>query len=100
MTSANAEHPRSSMPARTLLAMCGLSLCVGVISGVGAWIFRVLIGFVHNLFFLGQFSASYDANVHTAVNPWGAGIPWVKCGLKSPLFTASQHRILNSVRNM
>ena len=34
-------------------------------------LFRDLIGFVHNLLFLGQFAFRYDANVFTPPSPWG-----------------------------
>src|SRR5271166_2249936 len=32
---------------------------------------RCLIGFIHNLFFLGRISYVYDANTHTPGSPWG-----------------------------
>jgi CIC family chloride channel protein len=48
-----------------------LSVPVGVVSGLGAVVFRGLIAFFHNLFFLGKISVLYDANVHTPVSPWG-----------------------------
>lgn len=38
---------------------------------MGAVVFRGLIAFFHNLFFLGKISVLYDANVHTPVSPWG-----------------------------
>jgi CIC family chloride channel protein len=44
---------------------------VGVIAGIGAVLFRGLIAFFHNLFFLGIFSFVYDANIHTPTSPWG-----------------------------
>jgi CIC family chloride channel protein len=56
------------------IGMLGLSLIaivVGVVTGFGSILFRGLIGFVHNLFFLGQFSVFYDANVYTPASPWG-----------------------------
>ena len=59
---------------RNLPFMCLLSFSVGIIAGVGAWAFRMLIGLVHNVLFLGKFQFFYDANVHTPGNPWG---PWV-----------------------
>ena len=59
---------------RTLPFMCLLSFAVGIIAGVGAWAFRMLIGLVHNILFLGQFQCTYDANIHTPMSPWG---PWV-----------------------
>jgi len=54
--------------------MCLLSFSVGIIAGLGAWAFRMLIGLVHNILFLGKFQFFYDANVHTPENPWGAGV--------------------------
>ncbi len=57
-----------------LLPLSLLALVVGVITGFGAVVFRGLIGLIHNLFFLGQFSFAYDSSVFTPFNPWGAGI--------------------------
>jgi len=57
-----------------LLPLCGLGLAVGIIGGLGAVIFRHLIGLVHNVAFLGQLSTLYDASVFTALSPWGAWI--------------------------
>ncbi|HET6370074.1 MAG TPA: chloride channel protein [Nitrospiria bacterium] len=48
-----------------------LSVLVGVIAGLGAVIFRGLIGLFHNLLFLGTLSIKYNANVHTPASPWG-----------------------------
>jgi len=50
---------------------CLLSVLVGVISGMGAVVFRALISFFHNLLFLGKISLTYEANVHTPPSPWG-----------------------------
>lgn len=47
---------------------------VGIVTGIGAYIFRTLIGFIHNLFFLQKLSIVFDASVFTPYNPWG---PWV-----------------------
>jgi CIC family chloride channel protein len=55
------------MPQLSLLA-----LGVGLITGIGAVLFRDLIGLVHNLLFTARLSAHYDANVFTAPAPWGA----------------------------
>lgn len=49
-----------------------LAVLVGAVSGLGAVVFRLLIGFFHNLSFFGSVSPHYDANVHTAPSPWGA----------------------------
>ena len=54
--------------------MISCALAVGVVAGFGAVAFRAMIGGFHNLLFLGQWSLSYDANVHTPPSPWGAGI--------------------------
>jgi chloride channel protein, CIC family len=48
-----------------------LALGVGIVTGLGAVIFRELIGLIHNLLFLGQLSFHYDANVFTPPSPWG-----------------------------
>ncbi len=49
-----------------------LALALGVLTGLGAVLFRFLIGFIHNLLFAGHADAHYDANVFTAPSPWGA----------------------------
>ncbi|WP_175796671.1 chloride channel protein [Burkholderia anthina] len=49
-----------------------LGIVVGVVTGIGAVAFRGLIGFVHNAFFLGRFSASYNASEFTPTSVWGA----------------------------
>ena len=51
-----------------------LRSAVGVVTGIGAFLFRELIGLVHNLFFLQSFSFAYDSSLFTPSNPWG---PWV-----------------------
>jgi chloride channel protein, CIC family len=66
---------RSREPAPTAWWVMVLSaLAIGLIAGFGAVLFRAMIGGLHNLFFLGQLSFDYDANVHTPASPWGAGI--------------------------
>ncbi len=54
-----------------LLPLSLLALLVGVITGLGAVVFRDLIGLVHNVFFLGHFAFDYNASVFTPANPWG-----------------------------
>ncbi len=65
------KHPEIS---RNLPFMCLLSFSVGIVAGIGAWAFRMLIGLFHNVLFLGKFQFYYDANVHTHGNPWGLGV--------------------------
>jgi chloride channel protein, CIC family len=48
-----------------------LALGLGVVTGIGAVLFRDLIGLIHNVLFTGQASLHYDANVFTAPAPWG-----------------------------
>lgn len=57
-----------------MVLLCVLAALVGVIGGVGAWVFRLLIGFFHNLLFLGAFSHHFDATVHTVTPVWGIWI--------------------------
>ncbi len=54
-----------------LVSLALLALVVGVVTGIGAVVFRDLIGLVHNVFFLGQFSFAYNARLFTPTNPWG-----------------------------
>ncbi|MGO9802843.1 MAG: chloride channel protein [Steroidobacteraceae bacterium] len=60
------ESRRLPLPQLSLLA-----LGLGVITGLGAVLFRDLIGLVHNLLFAGQAIVHYDANIFTAPAPWG-----------------------------
>jgi chloride channel protein, CIC family len=62
--------PRTLGPA----ILWAVSILVGIVAGLGAVAFRALIGFFHNLLFLGRLSTAYNANVHTPPGPWGA---WV-----------------------
>jgi CIC family chloride channel protein len=54
-----------------LLSLSLLALIVGIVTGFGAVVFRGLIGLVHNIFFLGQFSFAYDSSIFTPFDPWG-----------------------------
>lgn len=51
--------------------LCVLAFAVGIVTGLGAVVFRALIGLVHNAFFLGRFSFMYDASQFTPASPWG-----------------------------
>ena len=64
------EPEQSRRLGRLQLSLLGL--VVGTVTGAGAVLFRMLIGLIHNLFFLGQLSSEYDANQFTPVSPWGA----------------------------
>jgi CIC family chloride channel protein len=48
-----------------------LALGLGVVTGLGAVLFRDLIGFIHNLLFTGHALIHYDANIFTPPAPWG-----------------------------
>ncbi|MDF1530177.1 MAG: chloride channel protein, partial [Sedimenticola sp.] len=48
-----------------------LAILIGVIGGIAAWLFRLLIGFIHNFAFFGSLTAVYDANQHTLPSSWG-----------------------------
>jgi chloride channel protein, CIC family len=54
-----------------LLPLSLLALVVGIVTGFGAVVFRDLIGLLHNVLFLHQFSFSYDSSLFTPSNPWG-----------------------------
>lgn len=49
--------------------MAVLAIVVGLVAGYGAVIFRAMIGWIHNLAFLGISSFVYNANVHTPQSP-------------------------------
>ena len=49
-----------------------LALALGVVTGLGAVLFRDLIGLIHNLMFTGRLDFHYDANLFTGSAPWGA----------------------------
>jgi chloride channel protein, CIC family len=59
-------------PRLGLLPMSLLGFAVGLVGGFGAFVFRELIGLVHNLMFLRTFAFTYDANFFTPPSPWGA----------------------------
>jgi chloride channel protein, CIC family len=54
-----------------LVRLSLLAIVVGLVTGLGAVIFRDLIGLIHNLTFLGVFSFDYEANVFTPPGPFG-----------------------------
>ncbi len=54
-----------------LLTLSVLAVVVGVVTGLGAVLFRDLIGIIHNVMFLGHFVVRYDANLFTPPSPWG-----------------------------
>mgnify|MGYP001216254420 FL=1 len=58
-------------PLLGLWTMCGLALAMGIVTGAGAVLFRALIGLIHNVLFLGEFSFAYEANLFTPPSPWG-----------------------------
>jgi len=66
---ATAADERRRLP---LWRLCVLALALGLVTGLGAVLFRDLIGLIHNLLFTGKAVIHYDANVFTAPAPWGA----------------------------
>jgi len=72
--SSQAPNPsrRPPEPAHLGIAsVCALAAVIGVVTGLGALLFRVMIGFVHNLLFLRTISLTYDSSLFTPSNPWG-----------------------------
>jgi CIC family chloride channel protein len=63
-----AAEARRRLP---LSQLCLLALALGLVTGLGAVLFRDLIGLIHNLLFIGRPIVHYDANVFTAPAPWG-----------------------------
>jgi CIC family chloride channel protein len=56
----------------SLTQLSALALGLGVVTGLGAVLFRDLIGLIHNLAFTGHALVHYNASVFTAPAPWGA----------------------------
>jgi CIC family chloride channel protein len=54
-----------------------VAMLLGVVVGVGAFAFRVLIAVVHNVAFLGRLSIDYNSNLHTPASPWGLAVALV-----------------------
>jgi CIC family chloride channel protein len=54
-----------------LVALCFYALAVGMVTSVGAFVLRSLMALFHNVFFLGEFSFVYDANIFDPPGPWG-----------------------------
>ncbi|MEJ2690810.1 MAG: chloride channel protein [Deltaproteobacteria bacterium] len=54
-----------------LLRLVLLAVLTGGLAGLGAAVFRAMVGLSHNLLFLGRLSVSYDAGQHTAAGPFG-----------------------------
>ena len=55
----------------SLLTLCGLALVIGIMTGIGAVVFRALIAFVHNVSFNGRLSFAYDANIMEGPSRFG-----------------------------
>jgi len=55
----------------SLLVLCALALVIGVMTGLGAVVFRALIAFVHNLSYNGTLSFVYNANVMEGPSRFG-----------------------------
>jgi len=65
---------RLKLPANAQMRLNLLAILVGIITGFGAWIFRLLIALSHNLAFYQTFDLSYNANLHSPESPLGAWI--------------------------
>src|SRR5579872_7396483 len=64
-------------PSIGLPRLCLLAIIIGLVTGVGAVLFRDLIGFIHNVMFLGELNVRYDANIFTPPSRWGWAVIFV-----------------------
>lgn len=71
LIASKSRKPLSEERRVNLLVLCGLALVIGVMTGLGAVVFRALIGLVHNLFYNGRLSLVYDANVSEGASRFG-----------------------------
>jgi len=74
VAAADAVRPAREARALSLVRLSLLAVALGAVTGLGAVLFRDLIGLIHNLFFTGRLALAYDANVFTPPAPWG---PWI-----------------------
>ncbi|WP_426440050.1 chloride channel protein [Bradyrhizobium genosp. P] len=65
------SKPASEERRVSLLTLCGLALVIGIMTGLGAVVFRALIAMVHNLSYNGTLSFFYDANVSDGPSRFG-----------------------------
>ena len=66
-----AERNEREIRPLNLAALSALAFGIGIVTGIGAVLFRDLIGLIHNLLFLGTVAVDYDANLFTPLSPWG-----------------------------
>ena len=66
-----AERNEREIRPLNLAALSALAFGIGIVTGLGAVLFRDLIGLIHNLLFLGTVAVDYDANLFTPLSPWG-----------------------------
>lgn len=57
-----------------ILIMLILAILIGIVGGIAAVVFRLMIGFFHNLFFFHHFSWYYNPHLHAPPSVWGWGI--------------------------
>jgi len=66
-----AERNEREIRPLNLAALSALAFGIGIVTGIGAVLFRDLIGLIHNLLLLGTVAVDYDANLFTPLSPWG-----------------------------
>ena len=62
------SRPRRNQSAKRALSPLHfwlLAVVIGLVGGFGAFLFRGMIAFFHNLFFLGRISFLYESDIHT-----------------------------------
>ncbi|MDX6751749.1 chloride channel protein [Geminicoccaceae bacterium 1502E] len=65
-------RPQAEPRRITLVELCLLAVAVGVVTGLGAAAFRVLVLALYNLFFHGSLSLEHDPNAFGPPSAWGA----------------------------
>jgi CIC family chloride channel protein len=66
-----------NLPSGGLVVFSLLAACTGILAGLFAIAFRLLIALIHNFLFTGGISVSYSKVMYTAVSPWGAFVIFV-----------------------
>ena len=70
-SSAATDTERSDAPALNLVLFSILAVGLGIVTGIGAILFRYLIALVHNLFFYGDLSLNYESEKLFEPSVWG-----------------------------
>jgi CIC family chloride channel protein len=71
LSDATLDLTSSSKRQVSIISLSFIAVLIGIVTGFGAIVLRYLISLIHNIFFLGEVSLHFDANVPTPPSPFG-----------------------------